>query len=133
MCSPTTTIPSIIGPIDPIIIKLMNKEEVEVRYDLIRPYSKKTKNFFFFLFSPGLGFQCGSLHHHHQEEDSVFLFSLLAILSSSFLHKGREKTTRRLVLSFFWKQATVSGLCFWELAEELEEAAVVCCVVEFSF
>lgn len=27
----------------------------------------------------------------------------------------------------------MSGLCFWELGEELEEAAVLCCVIEFFF
>lgn len=27
----------------------------------------------------------------------------------------------------------MSGLCFWELGEELEEAVVLCCVVEFFF
>lgn len=62
-----------------------------------------------------------------------FLFTCHLVFLFSFLDKGREKNFEELVLSFFWKQATVSGLCFWELGEELEEAAVVCCVVEFSF
>lgn len=62
------------------------------------------------------------------------LFTCHLVFLSSFLDKGRENKLRRLVLSFFLlKQTGVSGLCFWELGEELKEAAVLCCVVEFSF
>lgn len=62
------------------------------------------------------------------------LFTCHLVFLSSFLDKGREKNFEELVLSFFLlKQTGVSGLCFWELGEELEEAAVLCWVVGFSF
>lgn len=62
------------------------------------------------------------------------LFTCHLVFLSSFLDKGREKNnSKNRSIVFFWKHTGVGGLCFWELGEELEEAAVLCCVVEFSF